>query len=489
MSEKTYNHFEHYEWIGSFSTPDRKLEFPGKLTYIPEDGIDLEFMCPMIGGLSRYAYLHGFLADGKNTVSCTLFGDFNPDLFGFNVGVTSIYQAKIKFNMVILGVKCLPTDDLLEFNLDLTNFQEFCHPQSFKDIIRFSKDSIFIKRVDDLEINLKHKCIASQFLGDMQDLFICDSDDLINKINDCFFDVMKNHVSEQLYKKHEVSYELKVKSDNALCVCDLNAKIILFEDLLSLLLFQPVRRSEISLLFPSEEDHQNGKQAFCLTSLFDMSPHKIKVLKKENLNFFAPITLNKIDFSDVIGRWISENEKFKLYATKIKNKFGRIHEHELHAEIVLLLTQLESIHHSSGKKNEKEKYDAPLKFYDKFHILIILKDNLLLNDVSEVGKALGALRGEIAHVGKPIKLLKKLDVFNLFIICLCLDLVITSHIYEKLGIAPENIKKFQEKHLLNYCNDEIKNSLFCNSLPHHRINEQSMSKPPDDSLSDLKDEK
>jgi hypothetical protein len=325
------------------------------------------------------------------------------------------------------------------------------------------------------------------FVGDMHDIFISDNDDFVNKIDDCFFKAIEEYSDERLYEKHDVTYDLKVKSDIGLLIYDLNEEIVLFENLMSLLLFKPVRRTEISVTIPSKFNDESASNAFFLTSLFDMSSHKIKVLKKENLNFFSPITLSTIDFPSVIDKWISENEKFKLYATKIKNKFGRVHEHELHAEIVLLLTQLESINDSLGKKNEKEKYDNPLKLYDKFYVLLILRDKLQLDDISKVGKTLGELRGEIAHVGRPIKLLKKLNTFDLFIICLCLDTIITSHIYEKLGIASKNIKKFQEKHLLDYCNDEIKKSHFLNSPQHHRPNEQSIAKLSDDSLKDLKD--
>ena len=86
-----YDHYEKYEWLGTFWTPDKSIEFPGKLTYSPEDGIELDFLYPMGKKVHKTEYIYGDLSTGE---PCTLYGLFNPENFGFYSGKISIYKGK-----------------------------------------------------------------------------------------------------------------------------------------------------------------------------------------------------------------------------------------------------------------------------------------------------------------------------------------------------------------------------------------------------------
>ncbi|WP_156097539.1 hypothetical protein [Tatumella ptyseos] len=51
---KKYDHFEEYEWIGLFwaetipNESEISMEFPGKLTYSIENGVQLSFLYPAV---------------------------------------------------------------------------------------------------------------------------------------------------------------------------------------------------------------------------------------------------------------------------------------------------------------------------------------------------------------------------------------------------------------------------------------------------------
>src|SRR5471032_3271029 len=119
---KKYDHYQEYEWLGKFWTPDKSLEFPGKLTYTPENGIRLDFFYPMAGEtIAASDHIFGALSTGE---ICTLFGRFNPDNFGFHSGKISIYKGSIRFTAILFGENSPPVMEYAGIWLDFTNFQE-----------------------------------------------------------------------------------------------------------------------------------------------------------------------------------------------------------------------------------------------------------------------------------------------------------------------------------------------------------------------------
>ncbi len=162
-SMSKYDHFEKYEWIGLFwaesdciekETPiesESYIDFPGKLSYDIENGVQLEFMCPMGRRIKKSRHIYGALENGEK---CTLFGNFDPDRFGFHSGEISIYKAKITFESVVFGIHITTEEKFDGISMDFTNFQEFCHPQGFRDWAQYSEEPIFKESHEDIEISL-----------------------------------------------------------------------------------------------------------------------------------------------------------------------------------------------------------------------------------------------------------------------------------------------------------------------------------------------
>lgn len=399
------DHFESYEWLGFFWTPDKKLEFPGKLTYSPEKGIRLDFMCPAGQRIARHNHIHGALATGE---ICTLFGDFNPDTFGAHFGKISIYKANLTFFAAIFGAHTSLDEKFPSSYLDFTNFQEFCHPQGYKDFARYKKEPIHECKIDDLEISIVNNG-KFKYLGlNTANLFHCDNEEVTKEIEQALSAIQEKHKDEEIFTRTDIGWELKINSTAEMTYTEINKNILLLERLLSLLIFHPVRRKKISIL--SKLDNQPGKveRLPVLTSLFDISGNKINILKREIFNLHQPITPRNLpDFPLIITNWMRSHEGFSSFAQRIENRFGKVHEHELRAGLVLALAQLEAIAHDLGNKKEKDKYDHPIKIYDKTQIEDALRTVLFTPTDSTVGKSLSDLRGEIAHVGRPMKLLKK----------------------------------------------------------------------------------
>lgn len=163
---KKYDHFEKHEWIGLFLAEsdclkkenniesESHIEFPGKLSYSIENGVQLDFMCPMGRKIKKSLYIYGALENGEK---CTLFGNFDPQTFGFHSGEVSIYKAKIIFESVIFGIHITTEEKFDGISIDFTNFQEFCHPQGFRDLAQYSEEPIFKENHEDIEISLVNK--------------------------------------------------------------------------------------------------------------------------------------------------------------------------------------------------------------------------------------------------------------------------------------------------------------------------------------------
>lgn len=437
---KRYNHFDTYEWLGLFWTPGREIEFPGRLTYSPEDGITLDFMCSVGTEINGINYIHGILSSGEQ---CTLFGKFSPENFGFHFGDVNIYRGKPKFQAAIFGFHATPDDEFRGFSLDLSNFQEFCHPQGWKDLAKYSSEPLFKGEVGDLIISIINTGTFTHISNNISNLFHCNNPEAVDEITKSIVEISKRYKDDEILRRRDIGWEFWVESKSKIKYSNITRNISIIENLISLLVFSPVRRTDTCILIESEIQGRFKRVPF-LSNLFDIGKNELSVLKRELSNLHLPIVPRNIrNFSDVITSWFEKYDGFQSFAPQVANRFGRYHEHELRAAIVLNLAQIEAICHILGSRKGEDKYDLPISTYDKAGIREILKSLICSNDDSKIGSRLGELRGEIAHVGRPIRLLPRLGAIGLLRVNRCLELIIASHIYKNIGIAESNIIEFQ----------------------------------------------
>ncbi|WDV28150.1 hypothetical protein [Aeromonas caviae] len=450
-----YDHFEKYEWIGLFWAESRSLEpektdepksyieFPGKLYYSVEDGAQLEFMCPMGTGFNKSRYIHGALENGEK---CTLFGLFEPERFGFHSGEISIYRAKISLDAVIFGVHVSTDDKFDGISLDLTNFQEFCHPQGFRDWAKYSEEPIFTEIYDDMEISLVNRASFKNLEFNFETLFHSKNKEAELELKAAIKNIIEKYKDEEILTRTDIGWELLLKNKNGITIDDAIKNTMLLEQLLSLLLFSPVRRTKLNILVRSQEQQGRFKSLSTLTSLFDISKYKKNVLQRKLSHLHLHINMRNINFGKVIKSWFLEHEKFQDYAFSLSHEYGRTTEPEIRAKIIVSLAQIESIAHGLGKKSS-EKYDAPISHYDKGQIVSKLKESLKVSGKEKIGTALSELRSDIAHFGRPVTRTKRMSLSDLHMVQRCLSFIICSSIYDKLGIPAGNIVAFQDRQL------------------------------------------
>ena len=450
---KEYDHYETYEWLGTFWTPDNAIQFSGKLTYTPENGVELEFLYSMSGKrIEKTNYIYGALSSGE---PCTLYGCFDPDSFGFHAGKIHIYQGKLGFGCALFGENAPPEEKYDGAWLDLTNFQEFCHPQGYKDFAKYTSKPLQQIKTKDLEISLVNSG-RFKFGNFFENSLYCENEDVVSEINGFFRKIRENYPDEIIYTRNDIGWILKVRADEGLGVEGVIKKVFSLESLISLLVYFPVRRKVVSVMKKSSLVEGKFEALSLLVGLFDMDKFKIDVLKKPLLHMSLPITPKNSNIADLFARWLEAEDGFELFAVMISNHFGKIHQHQLYAEIVLMLTQLEAISYSFGKK-AKEKYTYSIEKYATVDVINFLKSYFSVDKSEKLGECLSDLRAEVAHVGKPPKHLKSLSISALIGIARCIKMIIACHIYKQLDISDQQIQKFQEQQLLHLPKPEIKN--------------------------------
>jgi hypothetical protein len=466
------NLLENHEWFGQFWSPDQSIEFPGKLTYTPKNGVQLECFLNINRDINNidYDYIHGSLNDGKD---CILIGKFNPYDYVFisRRNVLAIRQ-KFTFKYCIfdyftvldgfIPLENFATDETpySEVLIDFSNFQEFCYPQRFKKTAPIEK-VINLCTIDDIEYSIFQDRLFDPLPRNCANMFHSENDQALEEIT-TFFESLHAKYPHKIGITNTVRWLLKLSCKSGLKIDTIGTKIFSISELLSLLLFYPVRPVEILL------EIKPGRKLNMLT--------KIECVDNDTLNYFQnkltrremPINVGNICLGTILENWFRLEHGFQSFIPKIANNFFTKDKYEIRAEIVLLLAQIEKVN-KEIEGEYRERYDYPINVYASKETLKLITDSLqletepLLKNIQffvfwaifliflkedlKFGTVLSELRSEIAHFGKPIKLLDKLEFTNLVALCRGLDLIIASHIYKQLEIEDHLIIAFQQKNV------------------------------------------
>lgn len=444
---KRLNHFHSYDWLGHFyyASADPSDSFPGKLTYKAETGLALEFFHPTSVHAKKDDLVYGVLENGE---LCTLFYARSSDSLGYHYGKVSISQGKYRFDLGVFGKHILESDTFGGIWTDFTNFQEFCHPQGFKHLAKLSTDPIQKEKKGGVEISVNNNASLRLVGRSLVNHFHSANPAAITALEDAFKSVEQKYPNE-IDLRTDIGWVLELRDKAGLNVKEAVAYASAIEGLLSLLLFRAVRRTEITLMLPAGEPELEGKHHALplLISMFNMDAHKASVATSEIVHFHSHITLANFNLASAIFIWLENKESFELFSGIVNNSFGRFTQHEVYAEIILLLVQIEAISISRGHTKAMDKYSSTLSHYGNAELLEILRNILSAKDINDLGVKLSDLRAEIAHVGKTPVLLKRLEIGAILTIMFALRTIIASHIYTLIGVEPEKIDDFQKKSL------------------------------------------
>ncbi len=432
--------FEERQWVGEFFVPGQyEKRFPGKLNYSPEDGVILSYAITGSELPSESELVHGVLDTGDK---CTLIGNFKPHRTGFAVrNGLSTRPGKAGFYCLAVGDFLEHDEVFVDINFSLTTLQEFFFPQGFKDHEKFSDQPVFSLRTDYGLIDIGSTGSFGFLNDDITAQIYSRDDKALERLSECYKSVRKEYPESFLMLKKDISYRIHIALNVGLPMRDLYGRIKEIADLFALLIYGPVYPDSMTLVKHTDTSDRIMIEVYPSLAL---DRRTIKLATTEHSHFHMPITKAKIDLGAVIGSWLGLHKNYSTIISSIQNETGFRDEHSLHGEIVLYATQLESISHSA-KVDGKQKYEYPLTKWGCEKITNGLGKLFSTPDIAETGQKIGDLRNEIAHVGRPKKLLTKLEMRDLVLVSQYLQLTIIGFILDSIGVSKSIVRDYQQR--------------------------------------------
>jgi hypothetical protein len=429
--------FTENQWIGEFFIPDQyEKRFPAKIDYSPESGVILSYSITGHHLPSDSDVVHGVLHSGDK---CTLVGKFEPQRAGISVrhGLTT-RPGKAGFSVLLIGDFITHDELFSELDFSLTSMQEFFFSKGRKDLEKYSGKPLFEQKTSYGSIEVGSNATFGSLHKDITVQIYSRNTDALERLKVCFNEVEASYPDACFMLKKDISYRMRMKFDAGLTIRNAYSHISDVADLFAILIYNPVYPESIRLIKKGGDDHQFMIEVY--PSLF-RDKRTIDLCTKDQSHFHIPIAKSKIDLAAVLSAWLSGPNNHSTIVSSIQNETGFRDQHSLHGEIVLYATQFESISNAAAIK--KQKYEYPLTTYGCAKITNGLKRVFATAGVLDVGKGIGDLRNEIAHVGKPRKLLNSFSMGDLVVISQCLQVTIIGYILHTLGLQSDVILAYQ----------------------------------------------
>jgi hypothetical protein len=407
----------------------------GEVTYSPEKGVLLSYTIAGHNEPEESNLLYGILTTGEK---CTLVGKFNPQSsgFSFNNGL-STRNGEVHFSCLVIGDFLKENELFHDINFSLTGMQEFFFPKGYKDLVKFSEKPLFsintsfgkVEVGNNASFGFLHKDISAQIYSRNKEA--------LDEVAESFSEIESKHPDANFMLKKDIAYRIHLKFDSGSDIISSYSSINDISNLFSVLIYSPVYPDSIK----ASKTLGDNKVNLDVYPSMSLSDRTINLCFKDRSHFHMPITKSNMDFEKTVSEWLDSSDVYSTIVSSIQNETGYRDLHSVHGEIVLYATQFEII---SFEENTKEKkYEYPIDNYGtkkiKNGILSIFKSA----GVDDIGIGISGLRNEIAHVGRPKKLLKTLTVGNLMFISKYMQMTVLGFMLNQLGIKKEIIDNYQ----------------------------------------------
>jgi len=425
--------FDPDEWIGEFYVEDYAKRFPGRVNYSPEQGIILDYSIEDCNFPENTKYLLGILSKGEK---CTLFGNFNLKYSGPEIR----YHGKHPFVFMTIGAHLKENDLFNDVIFTLTNLQEFFFPKGYKDFVKFSKKPLIELQRPEYNLSVENNASFKFMNRDITSMIYSHNTEALDQLKEAYTLIENKYPDSNFMLKEDISYNIHLTFNADKTIPDILNNIHEVADLFSVLTYKPVYPETIRILLGEDKN----KRLLSIYPTLLLGKRSIDLIKKEKFHFHMPITNSKIDLPTVIQNWERISNNYSTLVSGLQHETNFRDEHSIHGEIVLYVTQLESISMKNGKKRI-EKYEYPIGQLGSDHIRDGLNSIFGKINNHKLGKNIGDLRDEIAHVGKPKKLLPKLSLGELVYIGQYLQVIIISSILSELEIPIKIIHEYQKE--------------------------------------------
>lgn len=438
MATKAYDFTKEHSFHGEFwnDINDNKGRFPAKIEYSPYNGLVLDYCISDSDSPLKCNRLYGILNTGQ---ACTLIGDFN---FGYG---TISYNNKIRILTGKHGFQTLLFDEfhgedalIDSCDLALYGMQEFIHPQGFISELKFSTNPLLTTEGNDWKIEIINQAIYSMIGDGLVNVIDCQNKNALAKFNKDYASTKETYPDASFNLRKSLKFYLRYTNiTNKKLSLNIN-ELWKISGLFSILLDKPVIPEELHVKVSGSD----SKRA-CLFSN-SIEQRTIDLALSNISHHILPVNWRQIDLGIVLKNWLEISDDYNSLSVTYQNETGYRTLHQAHADIILYATQLESIN-ISLQGATGVKYTGPIDNYGKNIIRPKLESIFSKFNSNDLGKNISDLRNELAHVGRPKILMKKMTIDDYIDIGLYLKVIVTSHLLSQLGLTEEQIMRYQMK--------------------------------------------
>ena len=424
-------------WIGEFFVPDDyHNRFLGKIDYSPEEGVVLSWHVASDKLPRKSNVIHGVLDTGEK---CALiYPLYESDLSMKSKQGLHTRHGKTRFSFLLIGDFIAENELFYEVCFSITNLQEFFFPKGWKDQVKYSDGPLLSISSSLGEIEVGNSAPFGFLSNDITSHIYAKNKDALKELDDEFKLISTKYQDPVFVFKKDISYLFRIKVKEGDVVNAIHDYVKNISGLFALLVYHPVFPEYIYVT------KRNGNPPVQI-DLFPTVIRNKKTLElsvRELSHFNMPITNDKVELAPILINWLDKPELYSTIVASLQNETGFRDEHSLHGELVLYAAQLEMItHKESPKCNEKYKY--PIDKYASTDLKNRLQSVLAQVGSNNIGEVIADIRNEIAHVGRPKKLLSVLSMLDLIEISSCLHMTVMGYILSELGINKDIIAEYQ----------------------------------------------
>jgi len=433
------------KWSGCFFSAEKGSEemFSGEVSYSPENGVVLDYLLlEELKEEEKFWPIYGVLSTGE---LCTLVGLHQHFVTGglpqIKDGFAS-HPGSAHFSCLFIGAHIDEKMLINKINFSLTNLQEFFFPEGRKDFIRYLEKPLFEVETKYGNIEVGNSAtFNSIYLEKASSLFYNRNKQALDELQNCLVKINEKYSDSSFMLKKSISYQLRIKLSTGEKAGFIYKYISELSDLFSILLHCPIFPDEIKVRL---EENDGYNLPIKMYPSMMLSKRVIEQSTKKRSHYHMPITRSNIDLASTIGKWLGISENYSTLVSSIQNETGYTNLHSIYGEFILYATQLEMIAHTESPKN-KEKYLYPIKKYTSKEVIKNIYILLAKIGEKDIGVFISSLRGELAHVGRPRKLLKKLSLNEITKLCQYMQMTVLGFTLTELGVEEEVIFEYQNK--------------------------------------------
>ena len=429
------------QWNGEFFLPNSyEKRFCGDISYSPKEGVIFSYTITGFDVPTETEVLYGVLSSGD---ICTLFGHFSPRHAGLNFrsGMTT-RSGKAGFLCLAIGAFLTQDELIRDINFSLTNLQEFFYPSGFKNLVKYSDKPIYSLKTPFGKMEVRNTANFDPLHSeDIRFQIYSRDSEALNELSQAFKNIKSKYPDSFFLLKKDIAYRISLEFAQEITIQEAYEHITSISNLFALLTFRPVYSESIRWTKPG------FNESIIKIELYPsmvIDPRTIEHCNRKHSYWHMPITRSTVPLDSIVSGWLQAPKNNSPIVSSIQHETGFRNVHVAHGEIILYVTQFESISYAANQTDKK--YEYPLKSYGSQK----LRDGLMKifgkSSLEDVAIAIGDLRNEIAHVLRPKHWLTRLSLEQLVKISQYLKLTVIGYILISIGVPTNAIDNYQKKY-------------------------------------------